>query len=292
MELFIQQIVAGLFTGSIYACLALGIGMIYRAIGHVNFAQGEMAMFSTFVAWQLIQWGTPYWIAFVATLVFSFVAAGVIHQVVMRPLAKADEMSNIAVFIGMFAMINSLSGFIWNFNVKTFPSPFGFDSFLGSKLISLHQAGVLLVVVVLLLGLGAFFRFSRAGLHMQAAAANPESARLVGIRVNWMKALGWGMASTIGAVAGMMIAPLILLDPNMMSGVLIYAIAGAVVGGITSPVGAVIGGLAVGVIENLSGTYIPVVGGELKLTIAMALIIVVLLVRPNGLLGKNIAHRV
>jgi branched-chain amino acid transport system permease protein len=137
-----------------------------------------------------------------------------------------------------------------------------------------------------------FFRGTRLGLAMRAAAANPESARLVGIRVGWMTALGWGMAALIGAVAGMLIAPVVFLEPNMMLGVLLYGFAGAVLGGLTSPGGAVLGGFAVGVIENVAGTFIPYVGRELKLTIALILIVAVLMVRPSGLFGRSVVSRV
>jgi branched-chain amino acid transport system permease protein len=137
-----------------------------------------------------------------------------------------------------------------------------------------------------------FFRFTRIGLAMRAAAGNPVSARLVGIRVAWMVALGWGMAAAIGAIAGMLIAPVVFLEPNMMVSILLYGFAGAVLGGLTSPGGAVIGGFAIGIMENLAGTYIPVVGSELKLTIALVVIVVVLIFRPGGLFGRTAVQRV
>ena len=149
--------------------------------------------------------------------------------------------------------------------------------------------GVTLVLLVLLFG---FFRYTRVGLAMRAAAAQPESARLVGVNTGWMVALGWGMAAAIGSIAGMLIAPVVFLEPNMMGGVLIYGFAAAVVGGLSSPLGAVIGGFLVGIFENLVGTYIPGVGNELKLPIALALIITVLVVKPNGLFGRAIVKRV
>jgi branched-chain amino acid transport system permease protein len=148
------------------------------------------------------------------------------------------------------------------------------------------------VTIVMLLLLFVFFRYTRVGLAMRATAANPESARLVGIRVGWMIALGWGMAAAIGAVAGMMIAPVVFLEPNMMLSILLYGFAGAVVGGLTSPLGAVVGGFSVGVIENLAGTFIPYVGRELKLTIALALIVAVLTIWPSGLFGRVAVTRV
>ncbi len=292
MELLLHQVLAGLATGGIYACLALALVMIYQAIDHLNFAQGEMAMFSTFIAWQLIELGTPYWIAFIATLVISFVAGVLIERVLFRPIHNAPVLSHIVVFIALFGILNSLAGFIWDFNVKNFPTPFGSRPLLGTGLISSHDAGMIGVTILLLVFLYVFFRHTRIGLAMRAAAANPQSARLSGIRVGWMIALGWGMAAAIGAVAGMLIAPVVFLEPNMMTSVLLYGFAAAVVGGLTSPGGAVIGGFAVGIIENLAGTFIPYVGRELKLTIALFLIVAVLLVKPSGLFGRRVVSRV
>jgi len=266
--------------------------MIYQAIDHLNFAQGEMAMFSTFVAWQLMQWGVPYWWAFLLTLAFSFAGGIAIERALFKPLAKAPVLTNVAGFIALFAIVNSVAGLTWDFTIKQFPTPFGSSPFLGSQLISTHQAGMIGVTVGLLILLYLFFQFTRIGLAMRAAASLPESARLVGINTSWMIALGWGMASAIGAIAGILIAPVVFLEPNMMGGVLIYGFAAAVLGGLTSPLGAVVGGFLVGVFENLAGTYIPGVGNELKLPIALALIITVLVLKPAGLFGRPIVKRV
>ncbi len=292
MELFTNQVLAGIATGAIYACMALAVVMIYQAIDHLNFAQGEMAMFSTFISWQLMQWGVSYWAAFLMTLAFSFVAGIAIERILFKPLAKALVLTNVAGFIALFAIINSSAGLIWDFTIKQYPTPFGSAPFLGSQLISTHQAGMIGVTVVLLLALYFFFQYTRIGLAMRAAASVPESARLVGINTSWMIALGWGMATAIGAIAGMLIAPVVFLEPNMMGGVLIYGFAAAVLGGLSSPFGAVVGGFLVGVFENLAGTYIPGVGNELKLPIALALIVSVLVVKPAGLFGRHIVKRV
>ena len=292
MELLVNQVLAGIATGAIYACMALAIVMIFQAIDHLNFAQGEMAMFSTFIAWQMIQWGVPYWWAFLLTLIISFVAGVLIERLLFKPLAKAPILTNVAGFIALFAIVNSVAGLIWDFTIKQFPTPFGSAPFLGSQLISTHQAGMIGVTVGLLLLLFLFFRFTRIGLAMRAAAALPESARLVGINTGWMVALGWGMAAAIGAIAGILIAPVVFLEPNMMGGVLIYGFAAAVLGGLSSPLGAVLGGFLVGVFENLVGTYIPGVGNELKLPIALALIVIVLVVKPTGLMGHTVVKRV
>ena len=291
MELILHQVLAGLATGAIYACLALAVVMIYQAIDNINFAQGEMATFSTFVAWQLMQWGVPYWVAFFATLIISFVAAVVIERVLFRPVRDAPILTYVVIFIALFGILNSLDGFIWDYNVKTFPTPFGSRPLLGNGLISSHDGGMIGIVLLMLILLYLFFRHTRIGLAMRAAAANPDSARLAGIRVGWMVALGWGMAASIGAIGGMLIAPVVFLEPNMMASVLLYGFAAAVVGGLTSPGGAVLGGFIVGVLENLAGT-IPYVGGELKLTIALVIIVAVLVIRPGGLFGQRIVQRV
>jgi branched-chain amino acid transport system permease protein len=294
MELFLQQVLAGLATGAIYACMALAVVMIYQAIDHFNFAQGEMAMFSTYIAWQVINWGQPYWVAFAVSVIVSFIAGVLIDRVLFRPIQNAAVLSQIVAFIALFSILNSSAGQIWDFTIKSFPSPFGHKPFLGQPLIDTHQAGMIGVTLALLALLYLFFRRTRLGLAMRAAAANPESARLVGIRVGWMTALGWGMAAAIGAVAGMLIAPVVFLEPNMMLGVLLYGFAGAVLGGLTSPGGAVFGGFAMGVIENLIGTVIftwPHVR-ELKLTIALIVIVAVLMVRPSGIFGRQVVTRV
>ena len=292
MELLLQQVMAGLATGAIYACMALAVVMIYQAIDHLNFAQGEMAMFSTFIAWQLIQWGVPYWGAFVAVVAVSFVGGIAIERILFRPIHNAPVLTQLVAFIALFGILNSSAGEIWNFTIKEFPTPFGRGPLFGGHLISTHDAGMIGVTLLILILLYLFFRGSRLGLAMRAAAANPASARLVGIRVGWMIALGWGMSASIGAVAGMLIAPVVFLEPTMMLGVLLYGFAGAVLGGLSSPGGAVLGGFAVGVIENLAGTFIPYFGRELKLTIALIMIVAVLLVRPSGLFGRSVVSRV
>src|ERR1700736_2217880 len=287
MELLLQQVLAGLATGGIYACMALAVVMIYQAIDHLNFAQGEMAMFSTFIAWQLMQWGQPFWLAFIAAVALSFLGGVVIERVLFKPIHNAPILSNIVAFIALFSILNSGAGYLFDYTIKEFPTPFGNKPFLGVTVIGTHQARMIAVTLVMLGGLYLFFRGTRLGLAMRAAAANPDSARLVGIRVGWMTALGWGMAAAIGAVAGMLIAPVVFLEPNMMTSVLLYGFAAAVVGGLTSPGGAVIGGFVVGVIENLAGT-IPYAGRELKLTIALVLIVAVLVVKPGGLFGRKV----
>ena len=293
MEVLIQQVVSGLATGGIYASLALALVMIYQATDVVNFAQGEMAMFSTYLAWSMLHAGVPYWLTFCATLVIAFVGGLLIERVVIRPVENAPILAIVIVSIGLLVILNSVAGWIYSYIQKPFPSPFPSEPIkIGNIVFGAHDLGAIGITLVILSLLFLFFRYTTLGLAMRAAAQNPVSSRLCGIRVSWMLALGWGLAATFGAVAGMMVAPIVFLDPNMMGGIQIYAFAAATVGGFTSPPGAVVGGLLVGVTENLVGTYVPFIGTELKLTVALAMIIIVLLVRPSGLFGRTIVGRV
>jgi len=293
MDILIQQVVSGLATGGIYGSVALALVMIYQATDVVNYAQGEMAMFSTYLAWTMLNAGVPYWLAFAATLVVSFVLGVAIERIVIRPVEGAPVLTIVIVCIGLLVILNSVAGWIYSYIQKPFPSPFPPKPIrVGNIYFGAHDIGALAVTLLVLAGLYVFFRFTTLGLAMRAAAQNPVSSRLCGIRVGWMLAIGWGLAALVGAVAGMMVAPIVFLDPNMMAGILIYAFASATLGGFTSPGGAVLGGLIVGVIENLAGTYVHFIGTELKLTVALALILIVLLVRPSGLFGRAAIHRV
>jgi branched-chain amino acid transport system permease protein len=290
MDGLIHQLVSGIASGGIYASVALALVMIYQATHHVNFAQGEMAMFSTYIALTLIQAGVPYWVAFAIVVPVSFAVGALIQRILMEPLAKAPVLASVGVFIGLLLVFNSVAGWIFTYTLKPFPTPFGEGKPLFNGFVSRHDLGSTVVTLVVLISIWAFFRFTKMGLAMRAAAFNPVSSRLVGVPVNKMLALGWGLAAAIGAIAGMMVAPIVFLDPNMMSGVLLYAFAGALLGGITNPLGAVIGGFIVGIIENIGGAYI--VGTELKLSMALFIIVVVLVVKPAGLFGKTLVSRV
>jgi len=290
MNGFLHQVLSGLTTGGIYASLALALVMIYRATDLVNFAQGEMAMFSTYVAWSMINAGLPYWPAFLLTIGVSFLAAALIQLAVIRPLAGAPILASVIVFIGLLLVFNSIAGWIFSYTIKPFPSPFPSKPLWENSYISTHEVGAIGVTLVLLAMLFAFFRWTELGLTMRAAAENPVSSRLVGIRVARMVALGWGLAAALGAVAGMMVAPIIFLEPNMMSGVLLYAFAAALLGGIENPWGAVIGGFTLGILENLLGAYL--IGTELKMTVALAIIVLVLVVKPSGVFGRIVLTRV
>ena len=285
-----QQIVSGIAMGGIYACLGLALVMIYQSTNHINFAQGEMAMFSTYIAFMCLKLGLPYWAAALITLGFGFVGGFLIERLILRPLKDAPEMSVIVVFIGLLVGINSLAGWFFGHQLESFPSPFPNRAPFDTTLISGHELGCIVVVVLVMSVLCAFLRFTRLGLAMRSSAENTISSSLAGIPVSMMLSLGWGLSALIGSVAGLMVAPVVFLDPNMMGGVLIYAFAGALLGGIDSPWGAVAGGLIVGLVENLAGAYL--VGTELKLSVALVVIVSVLLIRPSGLFGRKLVARV
>ncbi len=289
MDLLLHQVLSGLATGGIYASVALALVMIYQATHLVNFAQGEMAMFATYFAWTLMQAGVPYWGAFFITVIAAFVGGVILERVVIQPVENAPILSVVIVFIGLLVIFNSVAGWIYSYTIKPFPSPFPAQPLFGNKYLTSHELGSAGVTLVVLLLVFVFFRYTPLGLAMRAAAQNPVSSRLVGVRVGWMLALGWGLAAAIGAVAGIMVAPIVFLEPNMMGGILLYAFAGALLGGIDSPGGAVLGGFIVGVLENVVGVYL---GTELKLTVALVIIVGVLVVRPSGLFGKVHVARV
>lgn len=289
MEQLLHQIIAGLATGCAYALLALSLVVVYRCSKHVNFAQGEMATLSAYGAFAMLQAGLPYWAAFVGALVLSFLGGAAVERLIIGRLKTVSPLATVATFIGLFMAIHSLTGYFWGHDVRDFPSPFP-DISLMEGLVSGQQLGVMLTTAFLLAALWAFFRFTRIGLAVRAAAMNPDSAQLSGISTRLMFSMGWGIAAMLGAVAALLLAPVLYLDPTMMSGVLIYGFAAAVLGGLNSVPGAVVCGLLLGVLENLLGTY--VVGSQLKLTVALIALVSILIWRPHGLFGKPSAERV
>jgi branched-chain amino acid transport system permease protein len=293
MQQFLQQVVSGLAYGGIYASLALALVLIYRSTEVINFAQGEMATFTTYVAWQLIDWGVPFWVTFFVTLGFAFVFGVAIERVVIRPFEHGPVLTLVIVTIGLLVILNGLTGWIWTAEIKSFPSAFPTRPInVAGVAFSLQDIGIIAVSLLAVLCLWLFFRYTKVGLAMRAAAVNPDSARLTGVRVGWMLALGWGLAAMLGALSGLMAAPILFLDPNMMQTVLIYAFAAAVLGGLQSPAGAVVGGLLLGVMLNLLGTYVHVITPELRLPVALAVLLIVLLVKPSGLLGRAVVRKV
>jgi branched-chain amino acid transport system permease protein len=271
----------------------LALVLIYRSMGVINFAQGEMAMFTTFIAWQLIQMGMPIWAAFGATVVIAFLGAVALERVVIRPVERASQLTVVIVTLGLLIVFNGLAGLFWGYVIKTFPSPFPSAPIrVGDVSFNSQDLGIIVVSLAVLGLISLFFAKTKVGLAMRAAALYPDQSRVLGIRVSWMLALGWGLSAVVGAISGMMVAPITFLDPNMMQGIVVYAFAGAVLGGIESPIGAVVGGLVLGVGLNLLGTYVEFIGNDLRLPAAFAIIVIVLLVRPAGLFGRVHVRRV
>jgi branched-chain amino acid transport system permease protein len=293
VEEFIQQVATGLATGSIYALLALAIVLIYRSTEVVNFAQGEMAMLGTFVAWSFLT-QMNYWLAFfLAMLVAAFLGAA-LERVLLRPVEEGPVLNPIIVTLGLFTVLNSVVLWIYAGDPKPFPDapPFeGGPLSVGPVVISRTNVGVFCMGVLIMLVLYAFFNYTKLGLAMRATALNRTAARLVGIRVGWMLTLGWALSAAVGVVAGMLAAPVVALSTTMMFGLLLFAFAAAVLGGLTSPPGAILGGLTLGVVQNLAATYNPT-DSSIDLVVAFLVIVVVLVIRPTGLLGKRTVRRV
>jgi branched-chain amino acid transport system permease protein len=288
MERLIQTIVDGVATGSLYGALALAVVLIFRTTGIVNFAQGEMAMFSTFIAWGLVEAGIPLGLAILATLAISFAGGMLIERVIIRPVEGGEVLTLVIVTLGLYILTNSAAGWIWGFENRSFPSMFGDDAVdvagVSITVESLGIVGLLLAVVGVLF---LFFQYTKIGLALRAVSMNPESSRLAGISVGRTLMVGWGIAAVVGALAGVLIAPRLFLDVNFMGGVLIYSFAAATLGGFDSPFGAVIGGWVIGVSENLASTYVDFIGSDLKILVPLAIILAVLLVRPSGLFGSR-----
>jgi branched-chain amino acid transport system permease protein len=290
---FLQQVVSGLASGGVYALLALALVLIYRSTGVVNFAQGEMAMFSTFICWELTQRDVPYWVAFFVTLAISFAGGVVIERLIIRPVESAPVLTVVTVTIGLLILLNNGAAWIWKGQQRVLENPFPRDTYdIGGVVVAAQDLGILGVSLVLVALLWLLFQRTTVGLALRAAALNPESSRLHGVRVSWMLALGWGLAAVLGAVAGILVAPTQGgFDQNLMLPILIFAFAAAVLGGLDSPLGAVVGGLALGVVLNLVGAYIDFFS-DLRTPAALILILVILLVRPVGLFGRTVARRV
>jgi branched-chain amino acid transport system permease protein len=294
MAEFIQQVVAGLGDGAIYGSLALALVLIYRATHVINFAQGEMGMFSTYIAWSLVtNHGWSYWPAFFVVLGLSFLGGAAIQQTVIRPLARAGELTVVMATIALLITLNGLASWIWQPDEKILLSPFPTGTWeIGEVAIPQQSVYILLVVLACVTLLWAFFNFTKLGLAMRSSAVNPVASRLLGVRVQLMLALGWGFAAVLSAVAGMLAAPAqFVFTPAFMQVLIVYAFAAAVLGGIESPVGAIVGGLTLGVVINLLGTYANI-EADLQLPVALAILLGVLIFRPGGLIGRTVVRRV
>jgi branched-chain amino acid transport system permease protein len=292
-SIFAQQTVAGLALGSIFGSLALALVLIYRATEVINFAQGEMAMSTTYIAYQLTLWGLTYWAAFFLTLAIAFVYGVVVQLLVIRPVQHKSVLAVVIVTIGLFILVDGLVTWKWGADLKFMPAPFGNTIYhVGDVTLARQDIGVFVVTILSVVLLWLLFQFTKLGLAMRAAALRPAAASLVGVRVNWMLAIGWGLAAVLGAVAGLMTEPITFLTPTMMQPILLYSFAAAVLGGLESPAGAVIGGLLLGVFLNLIGQYWGFATAEMRLPIAFAVLLVVLLLKPTGLFGRRQVRRV
>ncbi len=308
MEKFLQFVFDGLSVGSVYSLLALGLVIIYRGTGHLNFAQGEMALFATYVVYQMGEWGLPIGLALVIGLAVGFAVGAVAEVTLIRPISKKSPFAVFIVTIGLFQLLNWMDGAIWGdqllpnsgvgSNQKTFPTlfPSGNDDFISifGAAWRLKYLGVLVLVLLITGALFLVFNKTRFGLAMRAVASNAESAKLVGIRTNTVLMVSWGLAASIGALGGVVFAGINgNVNLGLMFTVFIYGSAAATLGGFDSPGGAVIAGLAIGVIENLAAGYFQEwVGQELKLGVAFVVNLVVLMVKPSGLFGTAKVERV
>jgi branched-chain amino acid transport system permease protein len=292
MDQFIQQFATGLSTGSLYAIIALALVIIYRSTGIVNFAQGDMAMFMTFIAWSIWNWNGQFWVAFFATLVIAFAFGALLELIALRPVETGPVLNPIIVTLGLVLVLESLALRIWQGQPKSFPSPAIFKGSplsIGPADVSRTNVGVFCMSLLIMALMYLFFNRTKIGLAMRATAQNRVAGSLVGIRVGRMLMMGWALSAMVGAVAGMLLAPTLFLSPSMMAGALLFAFAAAVLGGLDSFVGAIVGGLTMGVVQNMAGTYI---GSDIDITIAFLVIIVILLVRPRGIFGRKAIQRV
>jgi branched-chain amino acid transport system permease protein len=293
-SIFAELTVKGVATGAVYGSLALALVLIYRATEVINFAQGEMAMATVYIAYQLMLWGLSYWVAFFLTLAIAFVFGVVTQQLFIRPVQQKSVIAVVIVTVGLFILIDGLVSWKWGADQKFMQAPFGNRNYhLGSVTIARQDIGTIVITFVTVLLLWSFFRFTKLGLGMRAGALRPAAARLVGVRTNALLAVGWGLAAVLGAVAGLMTEPAeYVLQPTLMQPVLLYAFAAAVLGGLESPGGALVGGIALGVFLNLVGQYWSFVGSVLQLPVAFAALLMILLIKPTGLFGHRTVRKV
>jgi len=295
---FFNTLLIAIEAGAVYSSLALSIVIVYRTSRLLNFAQGEMAMFSLFLIWELNDRGLPVWGAIAVGVAISFVLGALIERLLIRPVGNASKnpLAVVIVTIGLFLGINGLAGRIWGRQGQSLPNPFPDSTWdIGDVRVSATTVGCVLVLAAEVLLLWFLFQRTKVGLGMRAVASNEESSRLAGVPVGVMLMVGWGLAAAIGAMAGVIQAasvPSHAFDPNFMVGTLVFAFAAATLGGFDSVVGAIVGGMVVAVVEKLSAQYIDAVGTDLAVGSAFVLILVVLVVRPQGLFGRAEVTRV
>jgi branched-chain amino acid transport system permease protein len=293
MGKFVQLVVDGLSTGSVYAALALAIVLVHQATGLINFAQGGMAVLSAYVVWWLTNQGVPLIVAILVAIVFSVVFGALVERWLMRRFERGDPDTAVVVTIGLLTLITGFAGWLWTYNNQQFPSLFPLDtvSFLGVS-VSVRSLGTTAVIVVAMLLLQGLFVGTKLGLALRAVAINPQSSAFSGLPVGRLLMVGWGLAAALGAVAAVLVAPQLTLTPGMLDNALVYALAAVILGGLTSPIGVVVAAWIIGILENLAAVYVPFIGFDLKVAVPFILIFVVLIVRPQGLFGRKTVVRV
>lgn len=293
MHQFINVTLSGLIQGSVFAAFALALVLIWRSTRIVNFAQGAMAAATAFIALTLIHGGQSYWVAFVVALACGFVLGAVVERVIVRPVEGGPELNAVIVTLGLFVAIEALIAIIAGSSFQSFPAPFGLSGFrIGGTTFGLSPNNVFVLVAVLItmLLLVGLFRYTRVGLAMRASAFGQEVARLLGVRVGRMLTLGWGLAAVVGSLSGLLIAGGTLVSPGYMDSLIVFGFVAAVLGGLDSPVGAIVGGLILGLALTYVSGYVPRGSGLVSLA-ALVILMVVLLVRPGGLFSATKARR-
>lgn len=293
MGTFIQLVVDGLSTGSIYAALALAIVLVNQATGLINFAQGGMAVLSAYFAYSFLQVGFPLLLAILAAVVVSFLLGAVLERLLIRRFERGDPDTAIVVTIGLLTLVTGICGWIWTYNNIQFPSPFPLSSVnIFGAVVSVRSLGTFLATIVIMVLLQLLFLRTKLGLALRAVADNPVSAASSGLPVGRLLMIGWGFAGALGAVAGSLVAPQLSLTPGMLDNALVYALAAVILGGLDSPIGAVVAAWLIGVLENLAAVYVPFIGHDLKIAVPFVLIFVILVIRPQGLFGRKVVARV
>jgi branched-chain amino acid transport system permease protein len=293
METFIQLVVDGLSQGSIYAALALAIVLVNQATGLINFAQGGLAVLSAYIAYVFVQLGLPTILAILIAVVISFFIGALVERFLIRRFERGDPDTAVVVTIGLLTLVTGISALFWGYNNRQFPSlfPLGTVDLLGA-VVSIRSIGTTLTILAIMIVLQLLFLRTKLGLALRAVADNPSSAAFSGLPVGRLLMVGWGLAAGLGAIAGSLVAPSLTLTPGMMDFALVYALAAVILGGLSSPLGAVVAAWAIGILENLAAVYVPLIGHDLKIAVPFILIFVILIVRPQGLFGRKVVVRV
>lgn len=293
MDTFIQLVIDGLALGSVYAALALAIVLVNQSTGLINFSQGAMAVLSAYFAYVLIGWGLPTILAILGAVVVSFLLGAVVERLLIRRFEGGDPDTAVVVTIGLLTLFTGIAGWIWGYNNRQFPSLFPLETvdFLGA-VVSVRSIGTTLTIIGIMIVLQLLFQGTKLGLALRAVAVNPSSAAYSGLPVGRLLMVGWGLAAALGAVAGALVAPALTLTPGMMDTALVYALAAVIIGGLNSPIGAVVAAWGIGVLENLAAVYVPLIGHDLKIAVPFIILFVVLILRPQGLFGRKVVVRV